>query len=129
MIASGAPLFMALWGVPFVLVGLYIMAGRFWVDAGQRAATVYAVTSERVVIVSGVVSRRVKSLSVDTLSDVSLTERAPARAPSPSGRCRTCIGGTPGSGQQAVPSFDLPRNTREVYETIRQVQRAAKQHA
>ena len=83
MIASGAPLFMALWGVPFVLVGLYIMAGRFWVDAGQRAATVYAVTSERVVIVSGVVSRRVKSLSVDTLSDVSLTERASASSPMP----------------------------------------------
>ena len=75
VLTSGAPVFMALWGVPFVLIGLYIMFGRFWVDARQRAATVYAVTSERVVIVSGVFSRGVKSLSIDTLTDVSLTER------------------------------------------------------
>jgi hypothetical protein len=76
VIAGGAPFFFALWGIPFVLAGLYIMVGQFWVDARQRAATTYGVTSERVVIVSGLWSRGVKSLNIDTLTDVSLDERS-----------------------------------------------------
>src|SRR5437868_7008052 len=67
VVLNGAPWFFALWGVPFVLVGLYIMVGRFWVDARQRANTYYGVTSERIVIVSGLLSRSVKSLNIDTL--------------------------------------------------------------
>lgn len=104
VLESGAPWFFAIWGLLFVLIGLYFMAGRFWVDAWQRAQTSYAVTSERVVIVSGLFARRVKSLSIDTLSEVSLTERGtdPGRsrlAPWPRGI--TCPGGR-GSGTRLV---------------------------
>jgi hypothetical protein len=52
VIRGNAPLLFALWGVPFVLVGLYIIFGRFIVDARQRSSTFYGVTSERVLIVS-----------------------------------------------------------------------------
>jgi hypothetical protein len=135
-IAAGAPLFFALWGIPFVLVGLYIMVGRFWVDARQRAATVYAVTSERVVIVSGALSRRVKSLSIDSLSDVTLTERAGAGGPGfiTFGSMAFWHGwyagtGWPAFGQHSVPSFDLPGEARRVYELIREASHAARQHA
>lgn len=130
VIATGAPFFFALWGVPFVLVGLYFMVGRFWVDARQRAATVYAVTSERVVIVSGLLSRRVKSLNIDTLSDVSLTERAGGGGlitfgsmPFPFGWF--AVTGWPGLGQDLVPSLELSSGAREVYETIREARRMA----
>lgn len=57
-----APFFFALWGVPFVLVGLYFIFGRFFVDANQRAGTAYGFTDRRVVISSGLFSRSVKSL-------------------------------------------------------------------
>jgi hypothetical protein len=133
-LAMGAPLFFALWGVPFVLFGLYIMLGRFWVDARQRAATAYGVTSERVVIVSGVFVRGVKSLSLDTLTDVSLTERARgggtvAFGTLPFMHWMSAGAGWPGLGHQGAPSFDLADGAREVYEVIRAAQRAARRQA
>jgi hypothetical protein len=131
VLASGAPWFFVLWGIPFVLVGLYIMFSRFWVDARQRAATAYAVTSERVVIVSGVFARRVKSLGIDTITDVSLTERGDGAGTITFGPVRPYFGWYggavwPGFGHQADPSFELAGEARQVYEIIREAQRAAK---
>jgi hypothetical protein len=40
VVATGARFFFKLWGIPFVLVGLYITVGRFFVDAKKRANTV-----------------------------------------------------------------------------------------
>src|SRR5688572_9125120 len=52
-----------LFGIPFVLVGLYLVIGRFMVDARMRARTFYGVTNERIIIVSGLFSRQVKSFN------------------------------------------------------------------
>lgn len=134
VLANGAPLFFAIWGIPFVLVGLYIIFGRFWVDARQRARTVYAVTSERVLIISGLFARRIKSLSIDTLSDVLLTERGDGSGTITFGSQPPWYwmyggAGWPGFGHQCVPALELVADARAVYETIRGSQRAAKQSA
>lgn len=132
VIANGAPSFFVLWGIPFVLFGLYLVLGRFWVDARQRASTTYGITSERVIILSGIVSRAVKSLNIDTLTDISLAE-------CPGGGGTITFGSVPfgwwsgaawpGLGTHAVPTFELAADARGVYQTIRDAQRASKRSA
>lgn len=72
-VMSGAPFFFRLWGIPFVLVGLYLIAGRFFADAWERGKTVYVVTNERVLIVGGLLKRTVTSLELRTLPEMSLS--------------------------------------------------------
>jgi len=43
-----APLSLQLWGVPFVLAGLFIIFGRFLLDAHIRARLIYAITDRRI---------------------------------------------------------------------------------
>src|ERR1700683_2864858 len=61
--------------VPFVIVGAYFTVGRFFHDAKARARTYYVVTSERVIIISGIFRRRTKSFYLDRLDKVTLRER------------------------------------------------------
>jgi hypothetical protein len=123
----------ALFGIPFLLVGFYLLIGRFWLDVRQRERTFYAVTSDRVVILSGWLTRRVKSLAIDTLTDVSLSERSGSRGtitfgPVPPMHWLYSGAGWPTFGHwHAVPNFELAEGAREVYEIIRRAQRDAKQ--
>lgn len=50
---SGAPIFFVLWGVPFVCVGLFMVFGRFFWDAYQRAHTWYALSDDNALILRG----------------------------------------------------------------------------
>jgi hypothetical protein len=54
--AMGAPFFFLMFGSVFVVVGLYMIFGRFIADAVQRSRTTYGLTKDRAVIVSGILS-------------------------------------------------------------------------
>jgi Bacterial PH domain len=131
VIQSDAPPFFVLWGIPFVLIGLYLIIGRFFVEAKQRERTHYAVTSERILIVSGVLARQVKSLSLRTLTDVSLSERTSGEGTISFGGASgfsSMFGGFnawPGMGAQMGPRFELIPKAKSVYEEIRTAQRKA----
>ena len=138
VLASNAPWFFVLWGVPFVLFGLYIMFGRFWYDARQRAATVYAVTSERVIIISGVSTQRERSLAIDKISDVTLRERRGGGGTITFGAASAFSwmypgmspgAGWPSLGHRTVPHFELDADARAIYEVIHSAQRDAKRYA
>ena len=72
-IVSGQPFFIV-WGLAFVVAGLYMMVGRFFYKEHRRRRTVYAVTNRRVM---SVVQRHngavVEAKYLRTLSSVSTT--------------------------------------------------------
>ncbi|HEX9003318.1 MAG TPA: PH domain-containing protein, partial [Blastocatellia bacterium] len=130
VLTTDGPFFFKLWGIPFVTVGLYMIFGRFLVDARQRKQTYYGVTNERVIIVSGIFSKKVKSLNLRTLSDISVDEKSDGSGTitfGPSNPSSQWFGGAqfPGWQQQAAPAFDLIPNAKNVYEVIRDAQRKA----
>lgn len=130
VIEKGAPFFFMLFGVPFVFVGLYIMLGRFYVEAKQRGTTFYGVSNERVIIASGLFRKKVKSLNLRTLTDISLSESSNGIGTISFGNTSpftTMFGGMPWPGMEQYmgPSFDLISNAKQVYQQIREAQRNA----
>jgi len=127
VLRSKAPGFFALWGVPFVLVGLYMIVGRFFVDAATRARTFYGVTDRRAIIVSGLMSRTVKSLSLRTITDLSVSERAGGTGtvyfgPVPPWGAMYSGMGWPGGRQYYPAAFEMVSDARRVYNLARQAQ-------
>ncbi len=112
----------------FFLFGVHMLAGRFLVDATQRAHTCYGLSNERVIIVTELKTRLVRSVPLDTLNDVILKER-------PNGWGTITLGPLPpwypgqewmGWGSAGMPQLVLEEETRKVYEIILQGRRALK---
>ena len=129
VVTKGAPFFFMLWGIPFVLFGIYIVFGRFIVDAQARERTFYGLTNERIIIVSGLFSRQTKSLQLRTLSDISLTERADGSGSITFGpqhpMARRIPFAWPGAGLYAAPGFEMIDRAKEIYELITRTQKTA----
>jgi len=122
--------FFPLFGVPFVLIGLYMVFGRFFVDALIRKKTSYGVTSERIVILSGLVQRRVKSLNLKNLTDTSFNEKKDGSGTINFGPAFPFGSGFPtgpllGGHQIRGARFEGIENVRTVYGTIRDAQEKA----
>lgn len=47
-----APLFFMLWGVPFVLIGQYMIWGRFLYAAWKKRRILYAITTRRILVMA-----------------------------------------------------------------------------
>ncbi|HJP88218.1 MAG TPA: PH domain-containing protein [Candidatus Limnocylindrales bacterium] len=75
VLTSNAPFFFSIWGIPFVLLGLYMIFGRIWVARREARNTRYAITDRRVLIRSGAFRPTLVSLELDTLPGTELSER------------------------------------------------------
>lgn len=75
MMAAQGSIFFAMFGIPFVIIGLIFVFGRFIVDAKQRENTIYGLTDDRIIIKSGIISKNIRSLNIRTLSDVEYNEK------------------------------------------------------
>lgn len=124
---GNAPVFMMLWGVPFVLVGIYLVIGRFIVDSYQRSCTYYAVTDQRALIVCGVFNRQVQGISLQNLNELKLTERVDGSGDIVFGPANPMYGwcsmSWPGMDKKIAPMFEFVENVRQVYDVIQRAQR------
>ncbi len=117
-----------LFGLPFVLIGLYMIFGRFIYDAKKRAKTFYGLTDQRAIIISGLFSKGVKSLNLVTLTDVNLTEKSDLSGTITFGhenQFANFFGGNslPGMGGSTAPKFELIENAKDVYNKLRAQQK------
>ena len=53
VLTSGAPFFFALFGLPFVGIGLYLVFGRFFLTAYMRKRTFYVITNKKIIRLRG----------------------------------------------------------------------------
>jgi len=123
---DGPDWFFRLWGLPFLVAGLYLIVGRFFHDAAIRKSLRYAVTDQRILVRRGTRSSKLTSLDVHRLPMLELSEFGDG-----SGTITfdSSGGGTFGSGRNGfdwwVPSlrssaqFFRIDNPRSVYDLIR----------
>jgi hypothetical protein len=117
------PGFFALWGIPFVLVGLYLIAGRFLLDAWIRGGIFYAVTNKRILISRSGPFSKFTALSLDRLPDANLSESSGGRGTIRFGQAAQMWGGR-NSFSSWTPSLDpTPQfigieNVRSVFDQI-----------
>ncbi len=128
VVIGKAPFFFALWGIPFVLFGLYLIFGRFLVGVWQRSKTYYGLSDERAIIVSGLVSKSVKSINLKTLGEVSINQKADGSGtitfgPTNMMALRYSLMPWPGTERYQVPSFEMIPDVKRVYGLIQSVQR------
>ncbi|MER3328065.1 MAG: hypothetical protein RIF34_00700 [Candidatus Kapaibacterium sp.] len=73
--AMDANIFFAMFGIPFILVGIHLLFGRFIFDALSRKNTVYGLTNKRIIQKSGLFKVHYKSVFLDSLPSLSYTEK------------------------------------------------------
>jgi hypothetical protein len=66
--------FMPLWGVPFLVAGFYLIFGRFIHDAAVRKRMFYGVTDQRILVLRGLSSAKLRSLDIHRLPKLELSE-------------------------------------------------------
>jgi tetratricopeptide (TPR) repeat protein len=128
-----APQFFAVWGIPFVVLGLYLIVGRFFVDAWVRSRTELGVTDRRIVILTRVFTAHVRSLALGSLAELALHEGRNGRGtitfgPNPSGNW-AATPGWPGAGRRTAPTFEGIEQVRPVYELIQAAAESARQRS
>lgn len=129
VLATGAPLFFTLWGIPFVLVGLYMIFGRFFVDARIRDRRFYGLTDRRAIVRSGLFRTKTESFPLEGMTRIGLEESrggsgtvslGPAASPQ-----MAMFGGSgwPGMQGMAAPAFEMIPEAKKVYDLVRAAQR------
>jgi hypothetical protein len=122
VIKTGAPLLFTLFGLPFVLIGLYLIFGRFIYDAETRKATVYGITEKRIIIKS---KKTVKSINIQSITNITLTEKPDGSGTIVLGSNQGFNGNMPiqGTSIKMNPTLEMVHDVRTVYRHITGLQK------
>jgi len=71
-----AAIWFAMFGLPFLLVGLYLIFGKFYFDTRSRASAIYAITNRRVIITFRYFRKRFFSYEYAKFVDIALRENS-----------------------------------------------------
>lgn len=129
VVSSGAPVFFMLWGIPFVLIGLYMIIGRFFFDSSQRSKTYYALTNERAIIISGVFNQSTKSLDIKKLPEINISTKNDGKGTITFGASHPMSwmyagSAFPNMGRYNIaPSFEMIDDAKTVYQQVKRLQR------
>ncbi len=133
--SHSAPLFMSLWGIPFCLVGLYLIIGRFFFDAYSRAKTWYGITDRRVIVYKSGLGTRINSIDYLNLTELNLAEHKDNSGdvlfdlPGPWGNMAGAGGWPTTRAYAQAPGFYLLPQARTTYNLIRELQQKARSRA
>lgn len=124
VIVEHAPLFMRLWGIPFILLGAYITVGRFVYKYIAQQRTYYAVTNQRILVLTTLFQHRLQAAIIRTLPTMSMSVSAHGGTvqfgqPSPYGSwfANTGWGFFQPSGVDSLAFYNIP-DPQYVYDLI-----------
>ena len=129
VLLRGGPLLFALWGLPFVAMGLYLIFGRLLVARREAHRTVYVVTDQRVWLLTGPFRQNLTEIAIGELPVVQLEVR-----PSGVGRITFGSGGSffrpppgwPMGGMSGRPTaFESIPDASRVYRVIQDAKAAS----
>jgi hypothetical protein len=113
----------------FFLAGLYVVFGRFFVDLAQRKKTFYALTNERIIILSGLFNQNIKSIDFKKLPEINLSVKRNGRGTIIFGTSHPwdwfyAGSGLPMRGTYSLSSrFEMIEDVKMVYQHIKRLQR------
>ncbi len=93
----GAPILFNLFGLPFLLIGVYIVIGRFFHDQFHRRHTVYALSTKRAWIATRAFGRHLRDMPINKDTQVAYTQ----------GNLSTLILGTPHRARGDMRGFGV----------------------
>jgi hypothetical protein len=114
-----------LWGIPFIVIGQYLIWGRFLYAAWKKGRIFYGLTQKRVLILDSAWSRSLNAAYVDQIPVIEKTIRADGIGtlrfgypPPQTGRRNTFSSSLDSLGTSGVPCFVDVENAESVYATV-----------
>ena len=133
--ARHGPLLFGLWGIPFVLLGQYIIWGRFVCDAWLKRRTYYAVTNRRVILVQQTWKRKIQFIFFEAIPSVTTEGNDPGtlwlgeKLPLMGGRKTPTRGWSRFYIDQRVPVLADIDNLHSVYRLILELREKARKES